>query len=84
MFLDDNTALPNILSMNVTQGPTLSLLELVLIIVVCLVLGVVTLVDNTQVVANSVKETIRGGQRGGGCGCDKWPKLPGFLSRRKK
>lgn len=63
MFLDNNTALPTILSMNVTQGPTLSWLELILIIVVCLVLGVVTLVDNIQTITTSVTETIRGGGR---------------------
>ena len=63
MFLDNNTALPTILSMNVTQGPTLSWLELILIIVVCIVLGVVTLVDNIQTITTSVTETIRGGGR---------------------
>lgn len=63
MFLDNNTALPTILSMNVTQGPTLSWLELILIIVVCLVLGVVTLVDNIQTITTSVTETVRGGGR---------------------
>ena len=63
MFLDNNTALPTILSMNVTKGPTLSWLEVILIIVVCLVLGVVTLIDNIKTITTSVTETIRGGGR---------------------